>query len=66
MLTLAKCRQILGGKSDFSDEELTLLRDDLQALADLAIDALSSLRQPATEMNECRSGRPSQRVGFEN
>ena len=65
MLTLAKCRQILGGKSDFSDAELTVLRDNLQALADLAIDALSSLRQP-TEMSGCRSDRPSQRIGYEN
>jgi hypothetical protein len=44
MLSLARCRELLGHDAPESDEALSLLRDELSALADAAIDQFSTSR----------------------
>ena len=40
MLSLDRCRQIVGSESVFPDSKLKLLRDELYSLAEVAIDVL--------------------------
>lgn len=42
MLSLDKCRKILGPKCTLSDTELERVRDELYGLADVAIDAFNA------------------------
>ncbi|MBM3859221.1 MAG: hypothetical protein FJ395_06180 [Verrucomicrobia bacterium] len=45
MLTLERCREILGKECTLSDSELELLRDQLYGLADVAVEAFVDQRQ---------------------
>lgn len=45
MLSLQKCRELLGGNSTLSDSSLELLRDQLYALADIATTELLEQRR---------------------
>jgi hypothetical protein len=38
MLTLERCRKLLGGDCPLSDAELTAVRDTLYAIADVVLD----------------------------
>ena len=40
MLTLKKCRELLGAKCSLSDSEVEILRDQLYALADISMTIL--------------------------
>jgi hypothetical protein len=48
MLSLNRCREILGKDCTLTDEELTMLRDQLYVIAEVALDAF----QPAQEVPE--------------
>jgi|GEM_PF-3235893 hypothetical protein len=39
MLSLSRCREILGANRSISDEQVKALRDQLYTVADLALDA---------------------------
>jgi hypothetical protein len=51
MLSLDQCRQILGPECQLTDGELEQLRDELYALADIALTSFLELRE--------RSGSPT-------
>jgi hypothetical protein len=44
VIDLCRCREILGSSCQLTDEQLELLRDDLMALANIALDV--ELREP--------------------
>lgn len=44
MLTLERCRDILGPDCTLTDEELIALRDQLRVVADLVLDKYASER----------------------
>lgn len=51
MLDLRRCREILGSDCPLSDDQIELLRDQLVALADVALDTkLQDLRNGATSV----------------
>lgn len=53
MLSLARCRQILGRSCQLNDQELETVRDQLYALADIAVDTGRQshwLRDPAVDV----------------
>lgn len=45
MLTLQKCREILGTDYELSEQELESLRNDLYMLAEVAIDEFIKLKE---------------------
>jgi hypothetical protein len=46
VLTLKRCREILGKDCTLTDEELEMLRDQLYVIADMALDAYHATREP--------------------
>jgi hypothetical protein len=49
VLTLKRCREILGAGYQLTDEELEALRDQLYVIAEVALDAFSSQDEPESE-----------------
>ena len=58
MLSIKRCRKILGKKSKLSDEELEKVRDDLYALADICIEAFLEKREKERQAKRARPEGP--------
>ena len=56
MLTLEKCREILGDDCPKSDAELELLRDQLYGLADVAVEAFVEQRKRRKDARPAYTG----------